>query len=62
VIFNQSPIRIWQVPRDACRQALTSYAELLYKVQDKGKPGAYLIERLSDLMKRANRSLGEAYA
>lgn len=62
VIFNQSQIPIWQVPRNAYRQALFSYAELIYQVKDKGATGAYLVERLDDLMIRSNRSLGEAYA
>lgn len=61
VIFNKSDIPIWQVPRDAYRTALTSYAELRYKVKDKGETGKFLVERLEDLMKRANRGLGEAY-
>ena len=61
VIFNNSDISIWQVPRDAYRQALTSYTELLQKVKHQGDTGKFLMERLEDLMKRANKSLGEAY-
>ncbi|MGQ8335334.1 nucleoside hydrolase [Sunxiuqinia sp. A32] len=61
VIFNQSQIPIWQVPRDAYRQCLTSYSELRYKMKDKGQTGEYLLHRLEDLMKRADGSLGEAY-
>jgi len=61
VIFNLSDISIWQVPRDAYRQALYSYAELVYKIQSNGIMGKYLIDKLEDLMKRAKRSLGEAY-
>jgi len=61
IIFNQSSIPIWQVPRDAYRQALTSYSELIYKVKGKGEAGNYLFSRLEDLIKQANRSLGEAY-
>ncbi|RKD90906.1 inosine-uridine nucleoside N-ribohydrolase [Mangrovibacterium diazotrophicum] len=62
VIFNQSNIPIWQVPRDAYRQALTSYAELTYKVKGMGDTGRFLVSRLDDLMKRADKGLGEAYA
>lgn len=62
VVFNHSNVNIWQVPRNAYRQALISYAELIYKVKDKGTTGKYLVERLDDLMKRANKNLGEAYA
>lgn len=61
VIFNDSEIPIWQVPRNAYRQALISYSEILYKLNDKGQTGKFLISRLDDLMKRANRGLGEAY-
>jgi len=61
VIFNQSQIPIWQVPRDAYRQALTSYSELVSKVKNKGQIGKFLVERLEDLMMRAQGSLGEAY-
>jgi inosine-uridine nucleoside N-ribohydrolase len=61
VVFNTSEIDIWQVPRNAYRQALYSYAELVYKIKSKGSTGKYLVEKLEELMKRANRSLGEAY-
>jgi len=61
VIFNVSDISIWQVPRDAYRQALYSYAELVYKVKSNGSTGKFLVEKLEDLMKMAKRSLGEAY-
>ncbi|MDC6367623.1 MULTISPECIES: nucleoside hydrolase [Flavobacteriaceae] len=61
IIFNHSEIPIWQVTRDAYRQALVSYAEILYKIKDKGATGAYLVEKLDDLMMRAKRRLGEAY-
>lgn len=62
VIFNRSSIPIWQVPRDAYRQALVSYTEILYRVKNKGATGKYLAEKLEDLIKRSNRTLGEAYA
>lgn len=61
VIFNDSKIPIWQVPRNVYRQALISYPELLYKVKPAGKTGKFLVKRLEDLMKRADRNLGEAY-
>lgn len=61
VVFNQSSIPVWQVPRNAYRQALSSYAELIYKLKDKGETGAYLVGRLEDLMKRSKKTLGEAY-
>ncbi|MDQ5928293.1 MAG: hypothetical protein QG594_67 [Bacteroidota bacterium] len=61
VIFNNSDISIWQVPRDAYRQALYSYSELVYKIKSNGITGKFLIEKLEDLMKKSKRSLGEAY-
>jgi inosine-uridine nucleoside N-ribohydrolase len=61
VVFNHSEVPIWQVPRNAYRQALVSYPEIVYKVKDKGETGKYLVEKLEDLMIRANRRLGEAY-
>jgi inosine-uridine nucleoside N-ribohydrolase len=61
VIFNVSDIPIWQVPRDAYRQALYSYSELVYKIKTNGITGKFLVEKLEDLMKKAKRSLGEAY-
>lgn len=61
VIFNVSDISIWQVPRNTYRQALYSYSELIHRIQPNGIIGQYLVEKLEDLMKRAKRSLGEAY-
>ena len=61
VVFNQSNIPILQVPRNAYRQCLTSYAELKYKLMPAGKTGVYLLGKLEDLMKRADKKLGEAY-
>ena len=61
VIFNVSNIPIWQVPRDAYRQALYSYSDIVYRIKPKGNTGKYLVEKLEDLMKKSNRSLGEAY-
>jgi purine nucleosidase len=51
VIYNVSDISIWQVPRDAYRQALYSYSELVYRIQSNGIVGKYLVEKLEDLMK-----------
>jgi inosine-uridine nucleoside N-ribohydrolase len=61
VIFNQSEIPIWQVPRDAYRQALVSYAELGHRMKEEGKLAGFLLHRLRDMMKRAEGSLGETY-
>jgi purine nucleosidase len=61
VVFNVSDIAIWQVPRDAYRQALYSYPELVYKIKTNGNVGKFLVNKLEDVMKKSNRSLGEAY-
>ena len=61
VIFNQSEIPIWQVPRDVYRQALVSDAELRNRMNEQGRLAGFLLSRLSDLKKRANHSLGETY-
>ena len=61
VVFNQSEIPIWQIPRDAYRQALVTHAELRNRMKDDGKLAAFLLGRLWDLLKRANNSLGETY-
>jgi purine nucleosidase len=61
VIFNQSEIPIWQVPRDAYRQALVSYAELRVRMKEDGKLPTFLLGRLRELITRANRNLGETY-
>lgn len=61
VVFNVSDIAIWQVPRDAYRQAMVSYSELVRRVKAEGPTGAYLMGRLDDLLKRAKKSLGETY-
>ena len=61
VIFNRSEIPIWQVPRDAYRQALVSDAELRHRMKEEGRLAGFLLGRLRELKKRAKGSLGEAY-
>lgn len=61
VVFDAADVPIWQVPRDAYRRALASYAELHREVRPHGPLGALLMSRLDDLLTRAGRSLGEAY-
>jgi hypothetical protein len=61
VIFNNSDISIWQVPRDTYRKALYSYSELVYKIKSNGVTGKFLVGKLEDLIKKAKGSLGEAY-
>ncbi len=64
VVFNDSPIPLWQVPRNAYRQTLVSWAELQTRVQPMGELGAHLYGRLQavhDLAAEHGRPLGETY-
>jgi len=64
VVFNESNLNIWQIPRNAYRQTLMSYAELVSKVKSEGKTGAYLTKKIEDLMEmvqRFNLKIGETY-
>lgn len=64
VVFNQSDLKVWQIPRNAYRQALMSYAELMTRVKAEGKTGAYLSKKIEDLMERTqkfNLQIGETY-
>ena len=62
-IFNRSAVPIWQVPRNAYRQALLPYAQLLLKVKPQGKVGSYLSSTLESLMTRLQTfvNIGETY-
>jgi inosine-uridine nucleoside N-ribohydrolase len=64
VIYNISDITLWQIPRDAYRQAILPYSELIYKIRDKGDIGKYLVEKVESVMKttqKYNFSIGETY-
>ncbi|MEO6723227.1 MAG: nucleoside hydrolase [Ferruginibacter sp.] len=63
LVFNQSAIPIWQVPRNAYRQAILPYSQLLLKVKPQGKVGGYLASVLENLMTRIQRfvNIGETY-
>lgn len=64
VIFNKSSIPIWQVPRNAYRQIILPYSDLLLKVKPQGKIGEYLadnIERVMKLSVKYNFNVGEVY-
>lgn len=47
VVFS-SPIPVWQVPKNVYEMMPVSFAELEYRVQPKGKIGAYLFEQLME--------------
>jgi purine nucleosidase len=63
-IFNHSTVNLWQVPRNAYRQALISYSELTTKIKPHGKTGKFLCNELDSLlskMKQYGLNLGETY-
>jgi inosine-uridine nucleoside N-ribohydrolase len=63
VVFNQSAITIWQVPRNAYRQLLVSNAEL-QELKRQSALGAWLvahIEKLAALAAKARFDIGETY-
>jgi purine nucleosidase len=64
VIFTDSPIRIWQVPRNAYRQTLMSTAELDARVRPAGEIGELLADSISSVVTMAGAfglPLGETY-
>ncbi|MFM5925178.1 MAG: nucleoside hydrolase [Novosphingobium sp.] len=56
IIFNESDIEIWQVPRDAYRQMLFSYAELA-ELAEMGPLGRYLSSRIDGISEAMARML-----
>ena len=65
VIFNDSTIPIWQVPRNIYRQCLVSYAELDARVRPMGRLGAYMVEAIERLVEGVGAHgllMGETYA
>ncbi|KSA15249.1 Inosine/uridine-preferring nucleoside hydrolase [Maribacter dokdonensis DSW-8] len=64
VIFNDSDINIWQVPRNVYRQPIMSDAELLIKVKGKGKLGNHLFNVMKEAytkLDKWNIPMGEVY-
>lgn len=64
VIFNQSRIPIWQVPRPAYRQLLFPYSSLLNRIKKEGAIGAFLTSAIENIMRRTaafHLNLGETY-
>jgi purine nucleosidase len=65
VVFGDSAIPIWQVPRDAYRQPLVSFAELRLRMAGEGPLGARLHAALDGVRTTAGAhgiDLGETYA
>lgn len=63
VVFD-SPVRLWQVPRDAYRQALASTAELELHVRSAGPLGTHVadaLDRVATMAGAHGLHLGETY-
>lgn len=64
-VFNDSTLRLWQVPRDVYRQCLVSDAELRERVGRSGQVGRYLcraIEQIRSRMQDLGDGCTETYA
>jgi purine nucleosidase len=64
IIFNNSQIPIWQIPRDAYRQVLLPYSSLLLKVKNQGETGDFLgksVEKIMSSLTSVNYLIGETY-
>ena len=65
VIFNDSTIPIWQVPRNVYRQMLFTHAEMQTQIRPLGSLGAYLtdsIERVMQWTGNVGFNIGDTYA
>lgn len=62
VVFN-SPIPLWQVPKDVYQQMLVSIAELEHRVRPCGELGRYLFDQLADfaMLQRRPPRTGETW-
>ncbi|WP_153797453.1 nucleoside hydrolase [Foetidibacter luteolus] len=64
VVFNQSTIPIWQIPRNVYRQVMMPYSSLLTRVKTQGKIGEYLtsnVERIMQMSIKHHFNVGEVY-
>lgn len=64
VVFNESKMRLWQIPRDVYRQCMYSLDELRMQVAPCGKVGKYLSEQLMNTIAVCERykiPMGEVY-
>ena len=65
VVFGESAIPVWQVPRDAYRQPLVSFAELERRMAGCGRLGAHLfaaLDRVREAAAEHGLALGETWA
>jgi len=64
VIFNKSAVKLWQVPRNAYREAILSGSEILLKIKPYGEIGRYLTAQLEYTIERLKKNgvdPGETY-
>lgn len=61
IVFNESDVEVWQIPRNVYRQAIVSDAELANRLLNKGALGNYLVNILINLKQTAKGTLGETY-
>lgn len=64
VIFSQPQLKLWQIPRNAYRQALLPYSKLQTRIKPHGEIGKYLNNVLENLMIRLQQyhlNIGETY-
>jgi purine nucleosidase len=64
VVFNDSDLELWHVPRSSYREYLISFAEILTKVKPMGAIGQFLFENIVRIYKWRNdlsRGIGETY-
>jgi inosine-uridine nucleoside N-ribohydrolase len=65
VVFNQSNLPLWLVPRNMYRQCLVSDAELRGRIANRGALGAFLYDSIAEVratVESAGRGHGETYA
>ena len=58
VVFNESNLRLWQVPRDAYAQVVASRSELLIRMRRHGALGAHLFDMLGLMVQRSRHEWG----
>jgi inosine-uridine nucleoside N-ribohydrolase len=64
VVFNESDLNVWQIPRDAYRQVLASRSELVDRMASSGPLGARLFDAICSAVVQIHRlglNLGETY-
>ena len=64
VVFNDSTLAVWQVPRDVYRTAMASRAELLTRLASAGDLGRHLFDclgRIVDRLASSGLHLGETF-